>query len=56
MYPDFWYVCKFVFTLIHGQNAVESGFIINKHALFDNFNDTDHTSLRLVYNEVINHG
>lgn len=33
VYPDFWYVCKFVFTLSHGQSAVECGFNINKHTL-----------------------
>ena len=36
VYPDFWYVCKFVLTLSHGQNAVECGVSINKHTLVDN--------------------
>ena len=33
VYPDFWCVYKFVFTLSHGQSAVERGFNINKHTL-----------------------
>ena len=36
VYPDFGYVCKFVFTLTYGLIAVESGFNINKQTLVDN--------------------
>ena len=39
VYPDFWYVYKLVFTLSHGQSAVERGFNINKHTLVDNLKD-----------------
>ena len=51
VYPDFWYVCKFVFTLNHGQSAVESGFNI-----IDNLKESTLTLLRSVYDEIIHHG
>ena len=56
IYPDFWYVCKFVFTLSHGQSAVECGFNINKHTLIGNLQDATLSSLRTVYDEIIHHG
>ena len=56
VYPDFWYVFKFVFTLSHGQSAAEHGFNINRHTLVDNLKDTNLTSLRLVFDEIIHHG
>ena len=30
-YSDFSHVCKFIFTLSHGQSAVECGFSINNN-------------------------
>ena len=56
VYPDFWYVCKFVFILSHGQSAVEHGFNISKHTLVVNLKDVTLTSLRSVYDEIIHHG
>ena len=51
VYPDFWYVCKFVFTLNHGQSADERGFNI-----IDNLKNATLTLLRSVYDEIIHHG
>ena len=56
VYPDFWYVCKFVLTLSHGQNAVECGVSINKHTLVDNLKGATLTSLCSVHDEIIHHG
>ena len=56
VYPDFWYVCKFVFTLSHGQSAVERGFNINKQILVDNLGAVSLTSLRTVYDKILHHG
>ena len=33
VYPDFWYVFEFAFTLSHGQSAVDYVFNINRHNL-----------------------
>ena len=35
-YEKFWDVCKYIFTLSHGQSSVERGFNINKDALKQN--------------------
>ena len=56
VYPDFWFVCKFVFTLCHGQSAVERGFNVNKQTLVDNLQEVSLTSLRSVYDEILYHG
>ena len=56
VYPGFWYVCKFLFTLSHGQSAVERGFNINKQTLVDNLQEVSVTSLCTVYNEILDHG
>ena len=45
-----------MFTLSHGQSAVERGFNINKHTLLNNLKDATLTSLRSVYDEIISHG
>ena len=55
VYPDFWYVCKFVFTLNHGQRLFERGFNINKQTA-DNPQEVSLTSLRTVYDEIFHHG
>ena len=44
-----------MFTLSHGQSAVEHGFNI-KHTLVNNLKDATFTSLRSVYDEIISHG
>ena len=56
VYPDFWYAFEFVFTLSHGQNAVDYVFNINRHAFADNLKDTNLTSLRSVFDKIIHHG
>ena len=56
VYPDFWYVCKFIFTLSHGQSAVERGFNVNIQTLADNLQDATLISLRTVYDEILHHG
>ena len=35
-YQDFWYVCKFVFVLSHGQSNIKRGFNVNKEILVEN--------------------
>ena len=56
VYPEFWYVCKFVFTLRRGQSAVERGFNIKKQTLVDNLLEVSLSSLRTVYDEIVHHG
>ena len=56
VYPDFWYVCKFVFTLRHGQSAVERGLNIKKQTLVANLQEVSLTSLCTVYDEILHHG
>ena len=36
LYNDFWDVCKFVFSLCHGQSSVEHGFSVNKQTVVEN--------------------
>ena len=48
-YQDLWKVCIFVFTMSHGQGAVERGFNINKHLLVENIHETSTRGQRLVY-------
>ena len=50
VHPDFWYVCKFVFTLNHGQSAVDRGFNI-----IENLKDPTLTSLRAMHDKIIDH-
>ena len=56
LYNDFWYVCKFIFTLCHGQSSVERGFNVNKQTLVENLEELGLTSLRMVYDEILCHG
>ena len=55
-YPQFWKVCKFVFTLTHGQSSVEHGFNINKQTMVDNLQHVSLSSLRMIYDEIQVHG
>ena len=48
-YQDLWKVCIFVFTMSHGQGAVERGFNINKQLLVENILKTSTRGQRLVY-------
>ena len=56
VYTEFWLVCKFIFTLSHGQSAVERGFNINNETMVDNLKEMSLTSLRSVYDEIVQHG
>ena len=56
VHSHLWLVCKFVFTLCHGQSSVERGFNINKQTLVDNLEEVSLTSLRTVYDEILQHG
>ena len=56
IYKDFWYICLFIFTLSHGQSAVERGFNINNEAMFDNLEESSLTSIRSVYDEILQYG
>ena len=48
-FKELWKVCIFVFTMSHGQSAVERGFNINKHLLVENLNETSMKGQRLIY-------
>ena len=56
VYTEFWLVCKFIFTLSHGQSAVERGFNINNETMVDNLKKMSLASLRSVYDEIVQHG
>ena len=56
LYNDFWHVCKFVFSLCHGQSSVERGFNVNKQTMVENLEELGLTSLRMVYDEIMYHG
>ena len=62
-YSDFSHVCKFIFTLSHGQSAVECGFNINnnnnnnkKKKKVHNLQEMSLMPLRSVYDEIGQHG
>ena len=55
-YNELWGIWIFVFTLNHGQAAVERGFNINKDTQVENLRETSLVSLRLVYDEVLVRG
>ena len=56
VYTEFWLVCKFIFTLSHGQSAVERGININNETMVDNLKEMSLTFLRSVYDEIVYHG
>ena len=43
LYNDFWHVCKFVFSLCHGQSSVEHGFNVNKQTMVENLEELGRT-------------
>ena len=47
-----WKVCKFVFTLQHGQSQTERGFNINKDLLVENLQKESIISQRIVYDQI----
>ena len=47
-----WNVCKLVFTLSHGQSAVERGFSVNKELLVENLEKESLISQRMVYDHM----
>ena len=51
-YNNFWKVCQLVFTMSHGQSAVERGFNINADTLATNLQELSLRSLRLVYDQI----
>ena len=55
-YEKFWDVCKYIFTLSHGQSSVERGFNINKDALKQNMDTSTIEALRVVFDEIIAQG
>ena len=58
-YSDFSHVCKFIFTLSHGQSAEECGFNINnnnKKKMVHNLQEMSLMPLRSVYDEIGKHG
>ena len=56
LYNDFWHVCKFVFSLCHGQSSVEHRFNVNKQTKVENLEELGLTSLIMVYDEIMYHG
>ena len=44
-----WNICKLMFTLSHGQAAVEKGFNVNKEILLENLQQKSLISQRMVY-------
>ena len=55
LYNDFWHVCKFVFSLSHGQSFVERRFNVNKQTMVENLKELGLTLLRMVYDEIMYH-
>ena len=51
-YAAFWVLCKIVFTLSHGQSAVERGFSVNKELLVENLGQKSLISQRIVYDHM----
>ena len=51
-YRKCWTVFKIVFTLSHGQAAVERGFSVNKERLVENLQQTSLISQRLIFDYV----
>ena len=48
-YQDFWYVCKVIFVLPHGQSSIERGFSVNKDLLVESLNQQTLLRQRKVY-------
>ena len=45
-----WNICKIIFSLSHGQAAVERGFSVNREVLVENLKQKSLVSQRIVYN------
>ena len=52
-YEKFGDVCKYIFTLSHGQSSVERGFNINKDSLKQNMDTSTIEALRVVFDKII---
>ena len=48
-FPELAYVMKLIFTLSHGQAAVERGFIVNRYLLANNVKEKSIVSQRIIY-------
>ena len=55
-YEKFWDVCKYIFTLSHGQSSVERGFNINKDDLKQNMDTSTIEGLLVALDEIIAQG
>ena len=55
-YEKFWDVCKYIFTLSHGQSSVERGFNINKDDLKQNMDTSTIEGLLVALYEIIAQG
>ena len=53
-YKSLWNVCKMIFTLSHGQSAVERGFSINKNVSKTNIQEKTIVALRIICDGVNN--
>lgn len=51
-FADLWKICSIVFTLSHGQAAIERGFSVNKEVLDDNMKTLSLVSQRMVYDHI----
>ena len=52
-YESLWLICKFVFTLSHGQSQIERGFNVNKDVLCVNMEKRSLKARRMVYDHMI---
>ena len=48
----FWFVCKIIFTLSHGQSQVERGCNVNKEILVENLQEEPLKGQRIIYNQI----
>ena len=53
-YAKLWEVFQIIFTLSHGQAALERGFLINNGLMVENMKEESLTSSRFVYDTVKN--
>ena len=51
-FDKFWNICKIIFTLSHGQAAVERGFSVNREIIVENLQQKSLISQRLVYDYI----
>ena len=48
----FWFVCKIIFTLSHGQSQVERGFNVNKEILVENLQEESLKGQCIIYDDI----